>query len=102
MATQIPIKAVTLYSIFISPAFRRGYKSVFAGDTFDPPLFTNDAWNYERGRLFATVLKAEGVGVLPIEVPKRHGVRGKTPATLYRALPSYSHFERAWFMGDII
>lgn len=102
MRAQADTKVVTFYSIFVSSDFRHGYSSVFNGYGFFPPDVTKNAWNYERGRLLAVIIKARGLGELPLMPPKRAGVKGKRPASEYRALPAYKTFVAAFAMGDII
>ena len=47
-------RTVTWKQIMRSKAFRIGYEEVLAGKPFQYDAFEgNDAWSYERGRLFA-------------------------------------------------
>jgi hypothetical protein len=51
---QVRTSNTTTYAVMKSAGFRRGFEQARAGQ---PPQFdsTCDAWNYERGRLFAYI-----------------------------------------------
>jgi hypothetical protein len=50
---QVPTQGVPTERIMLDRAFIRGFDEVRAGRPFD--YFADDAWEYERGRLFAYI-----------------------------------------------
>ena len=67
---QARTKTVTTFDIIKDPAFRTGAMDAALGRPFDELRKLGDQWNYERGRLFAVTLRAEGVKSLP-PLPQR-------------------------------
>ena len=55
---QAPVHNITAKELLRSAAFMRGFREVQAGKPMDYDAFQgrpNDQWNYERGRILATV-----------------------------------------------
>jgi hypothetical protein len=66
--TQVPTRLVTTQNIMGAPAFARGFEDARRGVPFDwrvGSTNTDDAWDYERGRLLAHIA--------PLDMPLRIG-----------------------------
>lgn len=77
MDDQVPTAFTTIASVMKSAAFRRGVDDVRSKrrPNFDPPA--DEDWDYERGRLFATLAP------LDLQIMKGRGVN-KAAEILFR------------------
>lgn len=70
--TQISTRRVTYFAILLSTSFKAGVSDAATGRPFNDKLASSICWGYERGRIFATALRAQGK---PIPTLPRRGQR---------------------------